>query len=139
MTGLFVNHRITIPENELEESFIRSSGPGGQNVNKVSSAVHLRFDIGRSSLPPAVKHTLMALQDQRVTRDGVIVIKAQTSRSRTRNRAEALARLHALVAEAAHVQPLRRATQPTRASRLRRLESKALRSSLKSARDKPQI
>ncbi|MEZ5607323.1 MAG: alternative ribosome rescue aminoacyl-tRNA hydrolase ArfB [Burkholderiaceae bacterium] len=124
----------TVSLHEVEFSDVRAQGPGGQNVNKVSSAVHLRFDIGRSSLPPAVKHRLLALPDQRVTREGVIVIKAQTSRSRTHNRAEALARLQALIDEAARVRPVRRATRPTLASKVRRLEGKALRSRIKASR-----
>jgi len=91
-----------IPEHEIEFSAVRAQGPGGQNVHKVSSAVHLRFDIRASSLPPEVKEKLLALADQRITKEGVIVIKAQSSRSHDQNRADALARLDALVAAASH-------------------------------------
>lgn len=121
---------------EVEFSAVRSQGPGGQNVNKVSSAVHLRFDIQRSSLPEAVKERLLQLQDQRITKEGVVVIKAQSSRSRDQNKAEALARLEELIAKASHVLPPRRPTKPTFASRQRRLESKSLRASVKSGRGK---
>ena len=124
----------TLHPHEVEFSDVRAQGPGGQNVNKVSSAVHLRFDIARSSLPQAAKNQLLGLQDQRVTKEGIIVIKAQTSRSRTQNRAEALARLQALIDEATRVRPTRRATRPTRASQLRRLQGKALRSRVKASR-----
>lgn len=124
---------------EVEFSAVRSQGPGGQNVNKVSSAVHLRFDIRRSSLPQTVKDKLLQLQDQRVTKDGVIVIKAQSSRSREQNKAEALARLEELIAEAAYVLPQRRPTKPTYSSKQRRLESKSLRSNIKSGRGKVAI
>lgn len=124
---------------EVEFSAVRSQGPGGQNVNKVSSAVQLRFDIRRSSLAWAVKDKLLKWPDQRVTKDGFIVIKAQSSRSRDRNKAEALARLEELIAEAAIVLPPRRPTKPTFASKQRRLEGKSLRSNIKAGRGKVAI
>ena len=127
-----------IPIHEIEFSDVRAQGPGGQNVNKVSSAVHLRFDVRRSSLPPAAKSRLLELQDQRLSKDGVIVIKAQASRSRTQNRAEALARLQALIDEATRVRRPRRATRPTLASRQRRLDDKALRAGIKAGRGQPE-
>lgn len=121
---------------EVEFTAIRSQGPGGQNVNKVSSAVHLRFDVKASSLSDWVKERLLQLNDQRLTQDGVIVIKAQSSRSREQNKAEALARLEALIAQVIHVAPPRRATRPTRASQRRRLDGKAQRSAVKAGRGK---
>ena len=124
---------------EVEFSAVRSQGPGGQNVNKVSSAVQLRFDIRRSSLPQAVKDRLLKWPDRRITQDGFIVIKAQWSRSRDQNKAEALARLEALIAEAAFVLPPRRPTKPTFASKQRRLEGKSLRSNIKAGRGKVAI
>jgi len=119
---------------ELEFDAIRASGPGGQNVNKVSNAVHLRFDIRASSLPEAVKARLLNWADQRITADGVVVIKAQDSRSLERNRAEAVARLIELVRAAAHVPKARRATKPTYGSQQRRLEGKSKRSDVKAGR-----
>ncbi|MBX9935340.1 MAG: aminoacyl-tRNA hydrolase [Burkholderiaceae bacterium] len=130
-------HAIYLPE--VEFSAVRSQGPGGQNVNKVSSAIHLRFDIGRSSLAPAVKEKLLQWQDHRITKDGVIVIKAQSSRSQDQNKAEALARLTELIAQASLVLPVRRPTKPTFASKRRRLEGKLLRSGIKSGRGKVDI
>ncbi|MDE2077260.1 MAG: aminoacyl-tRNA hydrolase [Burkholderiales bacterium] len=121
---------------EVEFTAVRSQGPGGQNVNKVSSAVHLRFDIVASSLPQAVKDKLLHTPDHRITKDGIVVIKAQSSRSRDQNKAEALARLEELIAEASHVLPPRRPTKPTYASKQRRLETKSLRSGIKSNRSK---
>ena len=127
---------VNIPENEVEFSAIRAQGPGGQNVNKVSCAVHLRFDIRASSLPDEVKDKLLALSDQRVTKDGVIVIKAQESRSLEQNKADALTRLQELVTEATHVQRARRATKPTYGSKQRRLQGKTLRAGVKAGRAK---
>ena len=130
-----ITDQISIDESEIDESFVRSSGPGGQNVNKLSTAVQMRFDVRRSpSLPNDVAVRLMRLAGKRLTKDGVLVIVAQNHRTQERNRAEALERLIALVQEAA-IRPIpRRPTKPTKASREKRLEGKKLRSGLKGMR-----
>ncbi|WP_213957651.1 alternative ribosome rescue aminoacyl-tRNA hydrolase ArfB [Variovorax sp. dw_954] len=123
-----------VDEREVEFSAIRAQGAGGQNVNKVSSAVHLRFDIPASSLPEGVKERLLALRDSRITQEGVLVLKAQTHRSQDMNRADALARLQELVDSVAVAPRVRRATKPTYGSKQRRLEGKSQRSAIKQLR-----
>ncbi|HSV84692.1 MAG TPA: alternative ribosome rescue aminoacyl-tRNA hydrolase ArfB [Ramlibacter sp.] len=125
-----------IREDEVEFTAMRSQGPGGQNVNKVSSAVHLRFDIRASSLPPEVKERLLALPGRRVSKEGILILKAQTARSQEQNKALARARLEQIVEEASQVQAIRRPTKPTYGSRQRRLQGKAIRSEVKAARRK---
>jgi len=132
MNGIAVTP--TINPAEVEFIAIRAQGPGGQNVNKVSCAVHARFDIGASSLPPWIKERLLDMRDTRITREGVLVLKAQQSRSLEQNKEDALQRLQALVAQAADVPPVRRATKPTRGAQRRRLDEKARSGQIKALR-----
>ncbi|KAF1066944.1 MAG: Peptidyl-tRNA hydrolase ArfB [Pseudomonas citronellolis] len=133
---LSISNAVQIPDQEIELTAIRAQGAGGQNVNKVSSALHLRFDVRESSLPDFYKERLLALRDQRITADGVVVIKAQQYRTQEQNRADALERLAELIRSVATVQKARKATRPTLGSKTRRLDGKSRRGSVKAGRGK---
>ena len=134
---LMITDNLIIADEEIEMSAIRAQGAGGQNVNKVSSAIHLRFDIRASSLPQACKDLLLALSDSRISKDGILVIKAQQFRTQEKNRDDALERLRQMILAALVVPKARRATKATKASQKRRMDQKTHRGKIKSLRSKP--
>lgn len=133
---LDITDQLSVPLSDIELTAIRAQGPGGQNVNKVATAIHLRFDIRASTLPEFCQQRLLASGDQRITRDGVIVIKAQHGRSQQQSKSEALRRLQEMIIAALTIQTVRRATRPGRAAKRRRLDQKSGRSALKASRGK---